>query len=176
MWNLAQSQFGMETIISVVSFVLTIYYWFVQASREKADLHIFQLMDFHAVCRRVPGREGVRRLCVQQVDSCGVLIANNSTRQNSIVLFECSFRHEGRAIHGDWGYVENDKPPWNIGPESSIALGLACFFDVPEDFEVPDDLLFRVAFVMVNGRRFTHDFSLKAPNLTSNTYPEHIAA
>lgn len=163
---LAESRVGIETILSVTSLVVTLYFWFVQANRERPDLRFFQLTDMRAVTRRVPGHEGVVRLCVQQLDSHGVLVANNSSRQNAIVNYECSFQYQGQTVVGDWGYVDDDKPPWNVGPDSSIGLGLAFFFDVAEDFEIPDQLEFSVTFFAVNGKRFDSRFWLKAPRLS----------
>lgn len=179
---LAQSQPRIETILSVTSLVITVYFWFVQANRERPDLRFFQLTDFRAVTRRVPEQEGVRRLCVQQLDSCGVLVANNSTRQNAIINYECAFLHQGRTLQGDWGYIDDNKPPWNIGPESSIALGLAFFFDVEDDFEVPAQIEFHVSFITVSGKRFESRFWLKAPSLRvqrelgSDSAPHNAAA
>lgn len=161
---LAESAFGIETAISVVSLAVTLYFWFVQANRERPRLRFFQLGDFRTNIRRMSG-DGIRRLCVQQMDTCGVLVANDSTRQNAIINFECAFRHNGHWIQGDWGYVDENKPPWNIGPESSIAIGLAFFFDVDADFEVPNQLEFRVIFNVVSGGQFKSRFWLKAPSL-----------
>lgn len=161
---LAQSQPGIEVIVSTVSLAITLYFWFVRANCERPNLRFFQLADFRAVTRSIPGQSGMRRLCVQQVDSSGVLVANHSTRQNAIIKYDCSFQHNGQTIKGDWGYVNDDKPPWNIGPESSIALGLAFFFDVPEDFEIPNQIRFLVVFTTVSEKQFTGDFWLKAPS------------
>ena len=94
-----------------------------------------------------------------------MLVANDSTRQNSIIRFDCFLHANGTVTSGSWGYINDDKPPWNIGPESTIALSPACFFPVADDFEIPDDLRFRIEFITVSGRRFGHDFTLKAPLL-----------
>ena len=113
-----------ELILSIASFGITLYFWFVQARRERAQLRFYQIGSFRGSIRRHQQRDDVKRLCVQQLDSCGVLIANNSIRQNSIVLFHCWFvLPDGTEIEGDWGSVGNDRPPWNIGPESSISDG-----------------------------------------------------
>lgn len=152
-----------ELVLSIVSFAVTLYFWFVQARRERPQLKIFQIGGFRAVCRRHPQREDVQRLCVQQMDDCGVLIANNSTRQNSIVLYRCWFvLPDGKEIQGDWGTVGDDKPPWNLAPESSISMGLACFFDVPADFEIPDNYEIDIDFVTASGRKFEHTFQREA--------------
>ncbi|MFK7819769.1 MAG: hypothetical protein AB8G99_13700 [Planctomycetaceae bacterium] len=163
---LAQVEVGVEAVLSTVSLIVTLYFWFVQANRERPRLRFFQLGDFRANLRSIPGQEGVKRLCVQQMDSYGVLVANDSTRQNAIINFECSFRRGGQWVQGDWGYVGDDKPPYNIGPESSIALGLAFFFDVEDSFEIPPQLEFRVTFNAVSGGKFVSRFWLKAPNLS----------
>lgn len=153
-----------ELVLSTASFAITCYFWFVQARREKAQLHIYQIGNFKAVCRRHPQQQDLRRLCVQQLDNAGVLIANNSSRQNSIVLFECTFIPPvGNRFRGDWGTVGDDRPPWNIGPDTTIGMGLACFFDVPSDFEVPDGFVIEVDFVTANGDRFRHVFFEEAP-------------
>ena len=94
-----------------------------------------------------------------------MLIANNSIRQTSIVRFECFLKYKGEVIKGRWGYMQEDKPPWNIGPESTISLAMACFFEVPEDCELPKNFDFRVEFVTVSGQRFPHMFSLVAPDM-----------
>ena len=159
-----------EIILSVASFAITVYFWFVQSRRERPQLNIFQIGNFRAVCRRHQKRDDVKRLCIQQMDSNGVLIANNSTRQNSIVLFDCWFlMPDGNQIRGDWGSVGDDRPPWNIGPESTIAMGLACFFDVPTDFEIPDSFEIGVDFISASGKRFSHLFMQEAPESATIT-------
>lgn len=162
---LTQYGVSIEAILSIASLTITLYFWFVKANRERPSLRFFQLGDFSANLRRMAGQDGMRRLCVQQMDSTGVLVANDSTRQNAIINFECAFLHNGRWVAGDWGYVDENKPPWNIGPESSVALGLAFFFDVEEDFEIPTQLEFRVTFNVVSGGQFVSHFWLKAPSL-----------
>ncbi|MFT5525719.1 MAG: hypothetical protein ACI9HK_003689, partial [Pirellulaceae bacterium] len=123
--------------------------------------------NFRTSCRRHPEREGVKRFCLQQLDTGGVLIVNQSIRQNSIVLFDCFLKTSDGEIHGDWGYAGEDKPPWNVGPETSIAFSPSCFFDVPEDFEVPGNAEFRIEFITASGMTFSHDFTQQAPQLRS---------
>lgn len=155
-----------ELIVSFTSLGLTAYFWLIQARRERPQLSIYQVGGFRAVSRRHPQRDDRKRLCVQQLDGCGVLVANHSIRQNSIVLFDCwLLLPGGQQIRGDWGTVGEDKPPWNVGPESSIAMALACFFDVPEDFELTKDYQIGVEFVTASGRRFAHTFFREAPAL-----------
>ena len=166
-----------ELIISAISLGITVYFWMVQANRERPKLTFFQLGSFRANCRRIPDCADKKRLCIQQLDSCGILIANNSTRQNSVVLFHCKLNVPGQGTYcGDWGFVGDDHPPWNIGPESTIALSLACFFDVPQDFEVPEDFQLEIDFVTASGRRFCHVFHKQAPSLASNAEAEYAKA
>lgn len=154
---------SIEVVLSGTSLAITLYFWFIQARRERPQLRIYQIGGFRAVCRRHPQRDDAKRCCVQQLDSHGVLIANNSIRQNSIVLFDCwLLLPDGQQIHGDWGVVGDDHPPWNVGPESTIAMGLACFFDVPQDFEVPDSYEIGVEFVSASGQRYPHTFGREA--------------
>lgn len=154
-------------LLSGASFLFTTYFWFVKARKEKPNLEFFQLSDYRTACRRHPEIEGKKRLCLQQMDTGGVLIVNHSTRQNSIVLFECFLKTEQREIAGDWGYGGDDKPPWNVGPESTIAFSPACFFDVPEDYEVPENPEFRMRFITASGKTFTHTFTRKAPRFVA---------
>ncbi len=156
-----------ELVLSGLSFVFTSYFWLVQARRERPRLQFYQLRDFRVVTRRHPNREGMKRLCVQQLGTGGVLIANHSTRQNSIVMFACHLKTPQGNIPGDWGFSGDDSPPWNVGPESAIAFSPACFFDVPEDFEVPENVQFEVRFITASGRRFSHTFTQLAPGLTA---------
>jgi len=165
-----------ELLLSGASILFTTYFWFVKARREKPHLEFFQLSDFRTSCRRHPERKEVKRLCIQQLDTGGVLIVNHSTRQNSIVVFECTLLTDQGEIEGDWGYTGDDKPPWNVGPESTIAFSPACFFDVREDFEVPENPQFRLDFVTASGKRFSHRFSKQAPRLRSATQPMRHAA
>jgi hypothetical protein len=155
---------GVQAVLSIFSAAITSYFWLVKARQERPDLRFYQLMDFRASVRRGPGEPKTNRLSLTQVDSGGVLIANNSIRQNSILRFDCFLRHDGRWIKGRWGYVNQDKPPWNIPPQSAISLSLACFFDVPDDYELPEDLHFRVEFVTTSGKRFPHVFSRNLPD------------
>ncbi len=161
-----------ELLLSAASLGITAYFWLIQARRERPQLTMYQVSGFRAVCQRHQRRDDCKRLCVQQLDSCGVLIANQSIRQNSVVMFDCWFLlPDGREIRGDWGSVGDDKPPWNIGPESSISLGLACFFDVPPDFEIPDTYQIGIAFVTASGKNHRHTFTSEVPaNISSAGY------
>ncbi len=154
-----------ETVMSGLSAAFTGYFWFIKARKEKPALTIVQLRNFRTSLRC--GEEGSdrKRLGLTQTEPCGILVANNSIRQNAIIGFDCYLKYQGETIKGDWGYVNDDTPPWNIGPESAISLSLACFFDVPEDCEVPEDMNFRVEFKTASGKRFPHLFSIKAPEL-----------
>lgn len=152
-------------LLSGASFLFTTYFWFVKARKESPNLEFYQLSDYRAVCRRHPEQKGMKRLCIQQLDTGGVLIVNHSTRQNSVVLFDCFLQTDQGEIQGDWGYSGEDKPPWNIGPESTIAFSPACFFDVPEDFEVPDNPEFRIQFITAGSKQFSHSFTKQAPRL-----------
>jgi hypothetical protein len=154
---------GIEMALSGMSFAFTSYFWLVKARKERPNLQFYQLSDFRANCRRHPDCEGMKRLCIQQLDTGGVLAVNHSTRQNSIVIFDCFLLTDRGAIQGDWGFSGDDKPPWNIGPESTIGFSPACFFDVPEDFEVPDNPEFQIQFITASGKRFSHYFTKQAP-------------
>ncbi len=156
-----------QMVFSGLSLLITGYFWFVKSRREQPNLEFYQLSDFRAVCRRHPEREEMKRLCIQQLDTGGVLVVNHSIRQNSIVLFDCFLHTDSGVTQGDWGYSGDDRPPWNIGPESTIAMSPACFFDVPGDYELPDDLEFRIQFVTASGRSFSHRFTRQAPRLRS---------
>ncbi|MCG8652439.1 MAG: hypothetical protein MI861_21540 [Pirellulales bacterium] len=162
--------------MSATSIVVTCYFWFVRARKDRPNLQFYQLSDFRASSRRVQGVQGRKRLCVQQLDTGGVLIVNHSTRQNSVVLFECFLATEDELIQGDWGFSGDDKPPWNIGPETSIAFSPACFFEVPEDYEIPEDLVFYLRFVTASGKKFTHRFTKTAPRNREMGEPLQIAA
>lgn len=164
---------SVEIVLSVVSLSVTLYFWFVRSRNERPQLTIYQIQGFRAMTRRHQSREDAKRFGVQQLDSCGVLVANNSTRQNSIVLFDCwLLLPDGTQIKGDWGTVGEDRPPWNIGPESTIAMGLACFFDVPVDFEVPETYEIGVEFISASGKRYAHTFTPTLPETAtdSNSY------
>ena len=163
-------------LLSGLSVLFTTYFWFVKARGERPNLQIYQLSDFRSACRRHPHCDDQKRLCLQQLDTGGVLIANHSTRQNSIVLFDCALLTDRGEIPGDWGYSGDDKPPWNIGPESTIAMSPACFFDVPEDFEVPENPTFRIEFITASGKTFSHRFTKQAPRLRASTQPSSQAA
>ncbi len=167
---------GAGIILSVVTFVFTAYFWLVKARGERPNLRFYQLNNFRAVCRRIADGQGRKRLCIQQIDTGGVLIVNHSTRQNSIILFDCHLVTSDGLIQGDWGYGGDDRPPWNVGPESSISFSPACFFEVPEDFEVPDDLEFRLHFITASGKQFTHRFYKQAPRVPAATHSQRTAA
>ena len=154
-----------RSVMAGGSAAVTSYFWFVRSRREKPKLEMYQLSNFRASLRRGDAEQGTKRLCLSQIDTGGVLIANNSTRQNSVVRFDCYLEHKGRQLKGDWGFSGDDKPPWNIGPETTIAFSPACFFDVPEDYEVPENLPFRIELISVSGKRFNQQMSLQAPKL-----------
>ena len=167
----------LSMLLSTGSFLCTAYFWFIKARKERPNLEFYQLSDYRSVCRRHPEREGVKRFCLQQLGTGGVLIVNHSTRQNSVVLFDCFLiTDDGREIQGDWGYSDEDKPPWNVGPESTIAFSPACFFDVPEDFEIPKNPTFRICFLTASGGQFSHTFTKEAPRLRAASEPTSRAA
>lgn len=151
-----------QLLFSGVSLIVTCYFWCVRTRRERPNLQFHQLADFRVNCRRHPEDPDQKRLCIQQLETGGVLIVNHSTRQNSIVLFECFLPTDDGVIEGDWGYSGDDKPPWNVGPEASIAFSPACFFDLPVDLNVPEDPVFYLRFVTASGKRFTHRFTRTA--------------
>jgi len=166
-----------QLILSVTSFCFTAWFWFVKARRERPGLVVHQIAGFRAVCRRHPQKDDCKRLCVQQISSHGVLVANNSIRQTSIVLFDCwLLLPDGAQVRGDWGTVGDDMPPWNIGPESAISLGMACFFDVPEDFEIPESFRLGIEFVTAAGNRFPHVLSHEMPATAAETEERFLAA
>lgn len=154
-----------EMVMSAFSAAFTGYFWLIKVRKEKPALTIIQLRNFRTSLRTAQNGSGGKRLGLTQVEPCGILVANNSIRQNAIIGFDCFLKYKGETIKGDWGYVNDDTPPWNIGPESAISLSLACFFDVPDHCELPEDLNFRVEFKTASGKRFPHLFSIKAPEL-----------
>ena len=93
------------------------------------------------------------------------MIANHSTRQNAIVRFDCSLEEQSSWLKGHWGYMEKDRFPETFPPESAISRRFACFFDVPVDYEVPDQMNICVEFITVSGQRFTNLFHLKASGI-----------
>lgn len=153
-------------LMSGLSLCFTAYFWFVKARKERPRLEFHQLSNFRTSLGRSPDRQDRKRFSIQQLDTGGVLIVNHSIRQNSVVLFECKLRTSNGVVHGDWGYTGDDKPPWNIGPESSIAFSPACFFDVPIDFQEPDALEFELQFITASGHRFNHAFTKLAPRFS----------
>ena len=159
------ASFPVDTVLAVFSVAMTSYFWLVKARQERPKLSFFQMGNYRVNPRRGDADKKTKRLCISQLDTGGVLVANNSTRQNSIVRFDCSIKHEGNRIKGQWGWTGDDKPPWNIPPETTIAFSPCCFFEVPEDYEVPEDLKFQMDFCTVSGHRFSHTFSLEAPEL-----------
>jgi hypothetical protein len=156
---------SVEMALSVASAVVTGYFWLIRARQERPNLKVFQLRDFRATLRGGDSERKAKRLSLTPMETGGVLVANNSLRQNSIVRFDCYLQYAQGWLKGSWGYLNDDKPPWNIPPHTSIAISPACFFDVPEDFEIGDDLSFRVEFVTASGRRFPQHLTLKAPAL-----------
>ena len=156
------SDLPIDTFLAVGSATMTAYFWLVRVRQEQPQLTVHQLAGYRASMRHcdTPGK---KRLCLAQIDTGGVLVANHSVRQNSILRFDCFVTIDGREVRGDWGWTGDDKPPWNIGPETAVALSPACFFEAPEAYEPPEDLAFRIELITVSGRRFSSTMSLKAP-------------
>ena len=165
----AQSGIGTAEIVRSVmaggSAAVTGYFWFVKNRKEKPNLKIYQLGPYRPSLRRGNPETPGKRLGLTQLEPGGVLLANNSIRQTSVLRFDCYLKQGATEIKGDWGWSHDDKPPWNIGPETTIAVSPACFFDVPEDYEIQDDLEFRVEFITVSGKRFGQKLTLDAPTL-----------
>ncbi len=170
------SSIDIEILLSGASFLFTAYFWCIQARRERPNLRFHQLSEFRAVCRRHPSGKELKRLCIQQIDTGGVLIVNHSTRQNSVIAFECFLHTPKGLIQGDWGYSGEDKPPWNVAPESTVAFSPACCFDVPEDYEVPDNLEFRIQFLTASGKGFSQRFTKQAPRFPARSQAPRQAA
>lgn len=155
------------TLLSGASAAFTSYFWFVKSKRERPHLQFHQLSDFRVTCRRNPDSPDLKRLWFQQMDTGGVLIVNHSARQNSIITFHCSLQTEQGRIEGEWGYGGEDKPPWNVGAESTIAFSPACIFNVPADYEPPENLSVSVEFVTVSGKNFHHQFEQRTPSFAA---------
>ncbi|QDT68021.1 hypothetical protein MalM25_09330 [Planctomycetes bacterium MalM25] len=165
-----------KLIFSALSFVFTAYFWLVKARKERPNLQFHQLSSFRLSSRRHPTKAGWKRHCLQQIESGGVLAVNHSTRQNSIILFDCFLMTERGVVEGDWGYSGDDKPPWNFGPETTIALSPAFFFDLPEGTAMPADPEFHAHFITASGTTFSHRFTLEAPQRRSSEPPVARAA
>ena len=149
---------SIELIMSVVSFSFTLYFWLVRMRHERPNLKFFQLYDFYLV-RKAKTPEGRFTARFNQRQEKGVLVANDSVMQNSIVRFDCTLRDQGREFRGYWGYLGQDRPPWNIPPQSTISISPHCEFPVPEDFEPSrEDFELVLDFVTVSGRKFRHVF------------------
>ena len=151
-----------QSVMSAFSAAVTGYFWLVKARKERPSFSVFQLHGFRPSLRRGEDDQ-TKRLSLIQTDPGGTLIVNHSIRQNSIIKHDSFIRYGGKTIKGHFGWVNDDRPPWNIGPESTISLSLACFFDVPADCELPDDFDFRVEFVTASGHKFSHVFNKTAP-------------
>ena len=164
-------QIEAELVISCMSLLVTFYFWAIRVRKERPNLEFYQLSNFRTSCRRVPDRSDIKRLTLQQLDTGGILIVNHSIRQNSIVLFECFLVTDNGLLEGEWGYSGDDKPPWNIGPETSIAFSPACFFDVPPDYEVPENPVFYLRFITASGKRFTKRFTKEAKRHQAESAP-----
>ncbi|MDG2219870.1 MAG: hypothetical protein P8L85_00715 [Rubripirellula sp.] len=164
-------QLSPELAISGVSLALTSYFWLVRIRKERPNLEFVQLSDFQFSCRRDPERENVKRVCLQQREVGGVLIVNHSLRQNSIISFECYLDTPANLVQGEWGYTSDDKPPWNVGPETSIAFSPACFFDVPADFVEPENPVFYLRFRTASGRKFVKRFTKLQSSVRSEDDP-----
>ena len=152
-----------EMVLSILSLVMTVYFWLIKSRKERPNLKVFQLWSFGSS----PGREnenGTKTISVYPMESGGVLVANNSTTQNSIIKFDCYLRDGKQWVKGVWGYQNNDKPPWNIAPQSTIAISPVCFFDVRKDFEMKDDSVFKLEFITISGKRFSFLFQHKMKN------------
>ena len=165
-----------KLIFSALSFAFTGYFWLVKARKERPDLRFHQLSHFRHSSRRHPTKEGWRRHGFQQLDTGGVLAVNHSTRQNSIILFDCFLMTEREIVRGDWGYSGEDKPPWNLGPETTIAFSPAFFFDLPDGVALPEEPEFHAHFITASGVTFTHRFTLEAPQRRSSEPPIARAA
>ena len=105
-------------LLSGASFLFTTYFWFVKARKERPNLAFHQLCDYRVSCRRHPEEKHLKRLCLQQLDTGGVLIMNHSTRQNAIVVFDCFLETDQGEIQGDWGYSGDDKPAMEHRPRN----------------------------------------------------------
>jgi hypothetical protein len=154
-------QIRFEVFLSALSLVVTFYFWVIKARSEKPSLKIFQLWSFGSSPGRENAEQGTKTISVWPMESGGVLVANNSTLQNSIIKFDCYLKVADKWVKGTWGYQNQEKPPWNIAPQTTVALSPVCFFEVPKDFEMKDNAVFRIDFITISGKRFGHIFQYK---------------
>lgn len=168
----------LQTLFSAASLLLTLYFWCVKSRRERPNLEFHQLSHFRVTSRRQRERPGIKRVSLQQLDIGGVLAVNHSTRLTSIVLFDCELDLGAGhgTVKGDWGFAGEDRPPWNVGPESALAISPVCFFDVPEEIELPDNPVFRLRFLTAGGQTFAHVFTRLAPRVQIEDEPVRTAA
>lgn len=154
-------QIPFEILLSGLSLVVTFYFWLTKARGEKPNLKIFQLWSFGSSGGRVDEAAGTEKISVWPMESGGVLIANNSTLQNSIIKFDCYLKLDNKWVKGTWGYQNNEKPPWNIPPQTTVAISPVCFFEVPKGFQMKEEAVFRIDFITISGKRFGHIFQYK---------------
>ena len=80
------SEVNIELIMSGASLAATGYFWLLKARKDLPKLEFYQLSDFRVVARRIPDQKDMKRLCVQQLDTGGVLAVNHTQ-----VLLGCAW-------------------------------------------------------------------------------------
>jgi hypothetical protein len=150
-----------DSLMSGFSAVLTGYFWLVKNRGERENLRIFATLPFQATPRGGDADRKTKRLIFNQLGTGGVLLANNSTVQNSVLRFECFLKVAGDWVAGSPLLLNGEKAPWNLPPQTAVGVSAGGTFEVPEAFEPDDQTLLRFEFVTVTGKRFRQTFTLK---------------
>jgi hypothetical protein len=163
-FNLNSLSEWLAIMLAVLSICITVYHWVITMNREKPDLSFYQLNNFRSTIYGANSKKhDWKRLVFSQISTDGTLVANHSALQNSIVYFKCKLKYGSKSVDGDWGYLGDNKPPWNIPPQGSISLSPTCTFKVPKAFVKPDDYKLEIKFATTSGNGFVHTFLKEAP-------------
>lgn len=145
----------LKLIFSGTSLVITAYFWFVRANRERVSLGIFP----------VDGFEGSLESGGVGLWAGRIILTNRSIVPTAVIAARAELWWDGRWVTGNVVAGDGSELPWNLPPSQATAKTLNAAFDLglqTSREQVYADQRLRLTFITVEGYRAVGEFRTHA--------------
>jgi hypothetical protein len=145
----------LQMAVSGASLLVTAYFWFIRANRERVSVGIFPVSGFEGALNG-PGLG---------VWTGQVFLTNRSILATAILSGKAELYWEGRWITGNLVAGDGFELPWNLPPAQAYSKTIIVAFDVgvrTTAEKVYESQRIRVTFLTVEGQRVAREFRTNA--------------
>lgn len=142
----------LNTLFSMASFGVTVYFWFIRVNRERVSVKVYPVGPF----------EGTLESGGVGLWTGKLFLANRSILPTAIVEVQVELLWKGMWRSGRFFGGEGAEPPWNLKPQQvTPRLQVSAAFAVGEEVtreQIYEPQRLRFTFVTVEGWLIAHEF------------------